>query len=256
MLELLRDGIWQFVGALIALLSFAAAVLIYFMQKQRKELAFGHLSARTVLTVSDEISGRVSVTFDQRPVTNIRLVVVGLKNSGDRPILAADFERPLSVHFGAQARLLSVSVIKQSPTNLHAGVEIDGNKLTLTPMLFNSGDHIVIQALVEAPELAIVADTRIVDIPSLVPLNTGLRMPTNVLRRIFVDVVQFALAASCVVVIEIIPASDPTKQDVTTLLWPAPAILGGIVGLLLLLPLRAWLVGRIRNHARRYIDDA
>ena len=191
MFELLRDGIWQFVGALIAVLSIVAAVVLYYLQKQRKEFAFGALSSRSLLTVSDELSGRVSVLFDQEPVTDIRLIVLGGKNSGDKPILATDFERPLSVGFGPQAKVLAASLTKQSPLNLGADVQTDRTRITLTPLLLNPGDYFVVQLLVASPKLAFDVDTRIVDVPTLAPLNTGLRLRPGAIKNLLFNAVMF-----------------------------------------------------------------
>jgi hypothetical protein len=93
MVEFFRDAAWQTLLGGVALI---VTIVIYYLQKQRKELAFGVLSARTLVNVSEQVASRVVISFDGVPVTNIRLVVIGLKNSGDKPILATDFERPMT----------------------------------------------------------------------------------------------------------------------------------------------------------------
>ena len=176
MLDLLRDPVWQFIGALLAILGIAAAFWIYWLQRQTRELAFGIVSSRRLLSVADELSSRVTVQLDGQTVKNLHLLVYGIKNSGHRSIAANDFERPLSISF-ADGRIVSAEVASQVPPNLGARLDASESRVVLQPLLLNAGDQILLQILLSAPSSAASIDTRIVDVPALAPINVQPRLP-------------------------------------------------------------------------------
>jgi hypothetical protein len=90
-MEFLRDPIWQFVGAIIAVIGVIAAVWIYSLQKSKKSLSYNILASNELLTASEEIRGRIKILFDKKPVENVHLLVMQITNDGNLPILPADF---------------------------------------------------------------------------------------------------------------------------------------------------------------------
>ena len=60
-MELLRDPVWQFVGAVLAVLAIVASIAIYRLQKVPKRLAYEIVSRSTLLTVKEEIESKVQV---------------------------------------------------------------------------------------------------------------------------------------------------------------------------------------------------
>ena len=83
MLEMLQDKPLELAGVAFALIAILVSIVIYYLQRQRKELAFGVLSEHHLLGVDEELADRVVVTFDGQPVKNIKLVIFGVKNSGN-----------------------------------------------------------------------------------------------------------------------------------------------------------------------------
>lgn len=171
MIEILRDSVWQFVGVVLALLSLGAAFVIYWLQRQTKELAFGLISSRRPIAIADELSSRVTVQLDGQTVEHLHLQVYGLKNSGHRPIAQTDFERPLSIAFEA-GRIVSAEIATQRPTNLGAQLTISTSRIELAPLLLNPGDRLLIQVLLSSAKPASTLDARIFDVPSIGPINT------------------------------------------------------------------------------------
>lgn len=176
MLELLRDGIWQFIGAALTVASILAAAGIYWLQRRTRELAFGLVTHRRLLTVANELSPRVSVQLDGRAVRDLHLLVYGLKNSGHSAVLANDFERPLSISF-SDGQVLSAEVASQKPANLAATLEVGASRVELRPLLLNAGDQVLIQVLVSAPTVKDAIDARIVNVARLTPIVTPPTLP-------------------------------------------------------------------------------
>ena len=176
MLDLLRDPIWQFVGAAIAMIGIAVALRTYWLQRQIKELAFGIVSSRRLLSVADEVSPRVTVELDGKSVKNLHLVVYGVKNSGHRAISQSDFQRALKISF-PEGQVISAGIASEVPSNLGATLVATESSVELNPVLLNSGDKLLIQVLLSARSPSESVDARIIDIPSLVPINTHPRLP-------------------------------------------------------------------------------
>ena len=170
-LEILRDPAWQFIGATIALLSILVAWWIYWLQKQTRELAFGLASSRRPLAIADELSSRVTVQLDGKSVKNLHLLVFGFKNSGNRAISPADFERKLSISF-LNGQVVSADISSQSPPNLGGELLSFESRIELSPLLLNSGDYMLIQVLLSAEKPKWEVDVRVRDVAQLVPINT------------------------------------------------------------------------------------
>lgn len=176
MLDLLRDGLWQSIGALLALLAIIASFWIYRLQRQRKELAFGTVSTRRLLTVADEVSTRVTVQLDGRSVRDLHLIVFGLKNSGTVSVRSEDFERPVRIAF-TSGEIVSASVSSELPNDLGAALAVTASAVELAPLLLNVNDQVLIQVLLSAPAPDYSASVRVIDIPAFVPIELRPRLP-------------------------------------------------------------------------------
>src|SRR5262245_52284776 len=160
-MHLLRDPLWQFVGATVAAFALIVSVIVSLIQRQKKKLEYEVITDRPLLTFGEEVRGRLRVLVDERPVDDPALVVVLISNRGNVPIRAADFERPLILRFGGNAQLLSADITDQQPPNLHATVTVDANIAVLQPILLNPADIVEIKCLVSG-EHAVTAEARIV----------------------------------------------------------------------------------------------
>lgn len=176
MLELLRDAVWQFVGALLALLGVFVAIYLYWLQRQSKELAFGLLSSRRPLSIADELSSRVTVQLDGSPVGNLHLLVFGLKNSGHRAVLPEDFAKAFSIAFD-DGKVVSAEIASQYPKNLGAQLTVQERRVELLPVLLNPGDQLLVQILLSSTRPEWKADARVVDVPTLAEINRTPKLP-------------------------------------------------------------------------------
>jgi len=171
MIELLRDSVWQSIGALLALLALPWAFWLYLLQRPRKELAYAVLSSRRLLAIASELRGRVQITVDEKPVEDVHLMVIGVKNSGNVPILQSDFVYPPRVRMLNHGRFISAEVSKLRPENLSVAVDFDSDHFSFAPLLLNPGDHFVIQALVSAQNAVFEPDFRIMGVSRIEKLS-------------------------------------------------------------------------------------
>jgi len=176
LLELLRDAVWQFVGAVLALLGVVVAIYLYWLQRQSKELAFGLLSSRRPLSIADELSSRVTVQLDGTPVGNLHLLVFGLKNSGHRAVLPQDFAKAFSIAF-SNGKVVSAEIASQHPKNLGAQLTVQEHWVELHPVLLNPGDQLLVQILLSSTKPDWKVDARVVDIPAFAEINRTPKLP-------------------------------------------------------------------------------
>ena len=166
-MEFLRDPFWQFIGAVLALIAIAVSVVLYLLQRKRKVLAYEIVSRTPLLSVKEEVKGRVQITFDGQPVSDATMVILKLLNSGNVPILPFDFLRPVNIGFGKDAQILSAEIIETNPDNIEASVEVGAQTLTLVPVLLNGGDSVTLKVLLTRFEGDVDVNGRIVGVKQI-----------------------------------------------------------------------------------------
>lgn len=141
----LRDPIWQFIGIIITLFLFIVPFLI--RKKSRKQLSFTILSNTSLISIDDKLKGDVSIRFKNESVSDLRLLVFSVKNTGNVPVLRADYEKQFKVILPYDTQVLSSEIFNASPTSLTISFDevIDSENsehyFQFEPVLFNPGDQ-------------------------------------------------------------------------------------------------------------------
>jgi hypothetical protein len=186
MIELLRDPVWQFVGALLAAIAIGIAILVYYRQRRRKRLGYQILANTPVLTVDEEIRGKLKIWYEDIPVRNLQLLLLKFINTGNVPIATADFERPLSITFGSEAKILSSEIIASSPSDLSPSISATTHGIALAPLLLNPNDYFTIKALVSERQGGVSVTARIIGVERVVYLKESLLIKRGALLFAFV----------------------------------------------------------------------
>lgn len=237
--DLFRDDVWSFVGAIFALV---VPFLIYLYQRERRELAFGIFYETRLLSLSSELATRVQILFDGVRVENVSLVVLALKNSGNRPILATDFQDPVDVSFSDGATPLSMEISRQVPQNLDAQVEISDDGLRINPLLLNPGDYLIVKVLAAGETVEVTAKTRVIGISALVKVkHANDSYGRWKIKRNMVMLPIMSVAAGVYFV-----HSKPPES------WPFAVAL---LALFASVPVIQWLFSYFSNERRRYVED-
>ena len=144
----MRDSIWQFIGAVLVIVSIAVSVIVYFLQKSRKLLSYEILSETALLSVAKEVEDKIKILFEGDVVKRVHLILVRISNTGNVPILPSDFLKDLTVSFSGSAKILSAEISEKHPESIDSRITIDGTQLIISPSLWNSGDTITVKSLV------------------------------------------------------------------------------------------------------------
>lgn len=164
MLEILRDSVWQSIGAVFSIAAIFASFAIY--RWQRRKTAFTYLvkSAYPLLKATEELHGRLSVQVDGVAARNIDVMFIEFQNSGNCPIARNDFDVPVAIAFKPPVRIISAVVDIESPRNLGVNLGLEEQQVTLTPMLLNPGDKFTLKLLLSSDSLKYVILGRIMGV--------------------------------------------------------------------------------------------
>lgn len=155
LVTILRDPM---VRTILAVVAICITVVFFLVARRRKRLSY-MLSDTRVLGVHEAVNpSRVEILFDGAAVTDVRLVVITVNNSGNEPIRADDFERPLRFRWAEPARILTAEVVEADPETLQPTVSAGVNEIVLEPLLLNPGDWFRTKTLInQAGKLSVEA---------------------------------------------------------------------------------------------------
>jgi hypothetical protein len=146
---------WGLLGVIVTSIGVLAAILIAVFQSQRKDFSYYITSAESIFSISDDIKNRMAITFDNKPIKSLNLIVIKFKNTGKAPIQPSDYERHIWIKFGDSSEILSVDVVNKEPNNVNVIAKNSPlnqttpqlnplsscDVISVNPLLLNSGDQ-------------------------------------------------------------------------------------------------------------------
>lgn len=126
---------------------------------RRKALSYQVVIGETLVNLVGPAKRKLEVLFDNRPVHDAHLVMVKIINNGHTPINPGDYQLPITLSVGPQARIVMADLVETWPAELDERFrqtgggqtlieKIEGTKLTLRPVLLNPREFVTIQVLV------------------------------------------------------------------------------------------------------------
>jgi hypothetical protein len=174
MQEIMRDPVWQFIVlAALALAAVVVSILLLWMQRRRKALSYEIISRTPLLSVEEEVKGKLQILFDDKPVQDVYLVVARIINTGNVPIVSTDYEDPVNLSFGENSQILTIDSSETNPDSLRVSTSIEKAKVVLAPILLNRGDSITIKMLISQFDDEIKVDGHIAGVKSIQKLVEG-----------------------------------------------------------------------------------
>lgn len=162
---ILRDPVWQFVAVILGFTGIVTAVVLYVMQRRRKNLSYEIISRTPLLSAREELAGRFQILFEGKRVKEVQMVVVRITNSGNVPITTTDYERPVSLDLGDKAEVLGADVTDTKPDGLEVSIGVkERRRVVLNPSLLNPNDSITLKLLVSAYQGSLTVSGRIVGV--------------------------------------------------------------------------------------------
>lgn len=168
-LNILRDQIWQFIGAFLALIALCVTVYLFFFGQQTKLLQVVILANTSLVEVEQSIAQNIKISYKGEDISNLSLVQIKLENTGNKPITEADYVRPVKFSFPSQSRIIEASITESNPANIGMSIQNDQNTATLSKVLLNPKDRVIVRFLVanvppQTGSIPFEVDARIVEV--------------------------------------------------------------------------------------------
>ncbi len=195
MLEILRDGVWQFVGAVISLLALVVAIVTIVVQARKKSFCYTVIADNELLHRNDLLSEHVTVKYDEVNVARLRLLAIRFRNDGNVPISSRDFEEPLTIALELGSKILSITCSEQRPEALRIDASAEENVATVKPVLLNRGDQFALQLIVGDSVQMPKVGGRILGVPELK------NRPLDSSRTALKDALSHGLASAAVALV-------------------------------------------------------
>jgi hypothetical protein len=145
LVTVLRDPM---VRAILAMVAIGITLTLFLAARRRKRLSY-LLQDTRVLGIHAAVNpSKVEILFDGAPVTDVRLVIITINNSGNESIRVDDFERALRFSWAEPARVLTAEVVEVNPESLQPTIKTGVNEIVLNPLLLNPGDWLRIKTLI------------------------------------------------------------------------------------------------------------
>jgi len=146
MFEVLSDPFWQFIIiSFLTVISIGIPLYLYIKQKNEKQISYEILSISSLFSTKPEYAGRLQVLFDGRNVTNVKLILLKIINSGSVPIPSSDYEMPLKISFDNTGEILTAEVTETNPTTINQSIVLSSDEVKINPALLNAGDYIILK---------------------------------------------------------------------------------------------------------------
>lgn len=164
---------WQFYGIIIG--AFLAVSVPLFgawwnhRKQSSKNLQYEVIYNGPLFLLTDRGSGRIKVSFDNKPIPNANLIIVSISNSGNIPIETGNFEHPVILGVPENVEIVHAEIAITEPENIKAQINKTKSTIELLPTLLNGKDKIVIKFIINKPTNEIVIDSRIVGIDKPTP---------------------------------------------------------------------------------------
>ncbi len=148
-MKALRDPIWQFIGALVALGALFAAYDIFFRGKPQKEMQILLTSATSLVEIKPEAAQDIEILYKGQRAAFVSLVQIQILNSGNQPITENDYSRPISFSFEPKDEIADASIAGSVPENIGMVItKTSKYQAEAHPTLLNPGDSVTVRFVI------------------------------------------------------------------------------------------------------------
>ncbi|MBU7047991.1 MAG: hypothetical protein HXS54_16250 [Theionarchaea archaeon] len=140
-------SIWQVLPVVAAFVTIIVTICLYILGQKKKELGYEILENLSLVSVEEDVKDRIELYFDKKKVSDVSLILFRVINTGNIPITKNDFEKPIVVSFGDNARILEISTEKTEPQNLEVEFKLKESSMEIDPALFNPKDYVIFKVL-------------------------------------------------------------------------------------------------------------
>ena len=148
-MKTIRKYFWQFISAVLALLAIFATYNVFFLGRPTKALQVIIDPPVSLVDIRPEATKDIEVLYRGRSVSNLSLLQINIKNSGNQPITESDYSRPLSFSFSPTYDVADVAVTASDPPNIGLVItQTSGYQAEAAPALLNPDDAVTVRFII------------------------------------------------------------------------------------------------------------
>ncbi len=138
----------EYINIFLAILAISIPVIIYFLQKKRKEFSYKVESMSKIIKKCNNLSSPIEILLEGKKIEDPHYILIKVWNSGNVPINPEDFKENVYIDFGKHSKIIQASIKETYPKNLGANIEVCESMIIISPVLFNEEDSLTIEAVV------------------------------------------------------------------------------------------------------------
>jgi len=162
---------WIGIGVTVVIGS--VPILIPLLSSSQKQLGFA-VTTWSLGALAEKLSP-LEIRYSNRIVKNPVFHRVHVENTGNAPILRAEYDGPVVIQYEKGATILDVRLSKTTPENLPIEIERKGAAILVKPILMNSGDSFDVDTILSdsASEPRFVSRVAGISNPILIKVDEG-----------------------------------------------------------------------------------
>lgn len=168
---------WEMISVILGVVTITLSVIIFLLQRKRKELSFGIISATSLLEISSRIEDQLEILYEGKPTQSIHLIILKIINSGKEEIPPGDFIEPIKIDFPNPTKIISAEITKTEPTPFETKINKNNQGITIEPILLNAGDSITLTTLVSEFNNDLNLSGRIIGVKEIKHINMDSQGP-------------------------------------------------------------------------------
>lgn len=134
-------------GCLAVIAAITVPLIIYFLQKSKKRLAYEIVSNTQLVGVKSEVQNKIKIYYENKLVENVHLLLIRIINNGNQSISIGDFAKRIDINLGNNLNILTCEILRQYPDNLDVNVIKMVDSIEIEPLLLNPKDNFTIKIL-------------------------------------------------------------------------------------------------------------
>jgi hypothetical protein len=171
-MKLLRDPIWQFVAAVLALLAIIIGGVYFLLDRPVRDLQIEILSNSPLISVEGDIAEDIKILYKDQPVQTLSVILLRIENTGNVPIRETDYSQPVLISVSPDAEVGEFSIVETRPLGIDLSLEkIAPHQVEFSRSLINPGDQVLVKILVVDNDGTLDVNARIADISELKVLS-------------------------------------------------------------------------------------
>ncbi|WP_198330609.1 hypothetical protein [Psychrobacter cibarius] len=84
-------------GCLAVIAAITVPLIIYFLQKSKKRLAYEIVSNTQLVGVKSEVQNKIKIYYENKLVENVHLLLIRIINNGNQSISIGDFAKRIDI---------------------------------------------------------------------------------------------------------------------------------------------------------------